>query len=566
MFTFPDWDYPSPHGSKQEPTSQKVTFRLRPYQVEADQKIEEGWQGRQSQLLVMATGTGKTVVISNVVKRFLADGKKCLVLAHMGELLEQAGDKISAVTGVRPALEKADSFAKPADRIVLASWQTLFQDSRLHGFKPEHFDLVVVDEAHRSESKGYRKIIEYFNKGKLLGVTATPDRGDKKSLSNTYEAIAYEYGLRDACRDGWLVRPMAKTLPIKIDLKSVEKNRDSDGDISKEAMGHAIEPFIDILAEAIVKEAPKRKHMIFMPTVNSAELMAIAMERLGMESDYVSGDMKDRDDKIARFKQGKLQALTNCSLLIEGFDHDAIDCITVLRATKIRGLLAQCVGRGTRPLNSIVGALNDAPDAMTRRDIISKSQKPNLLILDPLWLTTKLDLAKAAELLAPNDAIAKRMKDVQGDLMEAEEQAERDLIESLKKELAKHSRKKSQLIDPLRFSELCHDPAIAIYEPATQWEAQEPSQGQKDLLKQFGIAADAIKYRGQAKIILDKVLQRRKEGKALPRQVLFWQRQGIDASDWTAEAASRKMKEKIAYWKSRRGSKQEELQILNETK
>lgn len=540
-----DLDLPSAPGS----------FTCRPYQNKAVDYVIKGWEEVLSQLLVMATGTGKTVVFSYITNEVLSDpDARVLILAHLGELLDQAAAKLEKF-GLHPSLEKADSYATPHDKVVLASWQTLSRDARLMGWDSGHFTHIIVDEAHRAMSPGYRKILNYFSKAKILGVTATADRGDKKSLGDVFQSLAFEYGLRDACLDGWLVRPYVKTLPIKIDLQGIKTSGTADGsDLDRVELGHRIEPFLQDIANEIYKIAAERKHMIFLPTVDSAEKMAAAMNNCGFRAVAVSGDDPDREIKTAQYRSGHYNALCNCMLYTEGFDHDQIDCITVLRVTKIRALLAQCVGRGTRPLEEIIRLLNSAKDKEERKRIIAESRKPNLLILDPLWLTEKLDIAKPAELVARNAKIAQRMA-AEGDLLQAEEEAERDLLDSLKKELAKHSRKKSMVIDPLQYAINIGDEDLLHYEPTTQWEAMEITHGQTTKLTQLGIDVKQVSCRGQAHKILGKLFSRSRDGLAVPRQLEFFRRLGIDASHMTAKEAAAKQKEQIAKWNSRRQGK-----------
>ena len=151
---------------------------LRPYQEEARTAVEQDWaEGYSRTLLVLPTGTGKTIVFSKIVEDQIRQGRRCLILAHRGELLDQAADKLYKATGLRCAVEKAEE-------TCLGSWymaavgsvQSLMRETRLSRFAPDYFGCIVVDEAHHALSDGYQRVLNHFAEARVLGVTATPDR------------------------------------------------------------------------------------------------------------------------------------------------------------------------------------------------------------------------------------------------------------------------------------------------------------------------------------------------------------------------------------------------------
>src|SRR3989339_618871 len=172
-------------------------MELRPYQNEAVQAIRNEWKdGRQKTLLVLPTGTGKTVVFSKVVEEETQDGSKALILAHRGELLDQASVKLMETSGLDSALEKAESSSIGSKKkVTVASVQTLSQEKRLTSFSKDYFKTIVVDEAHHTMSDTYQRILTHFDGANVLGVTATPDRSDQKSLGKFFDSKAYEYSL-----------------------------------------------------------------------------------------------------------------------------------------------------------------------------------------------------------------------------------------------------------------------------------------------------------------------------------------------------------------------------------
>ena len=170
-------------------------MELRPYQEESRQAVFDEWaKGHNKTLLVLPTGTGKTIVFAKITEECIRRGKRVLILAHRGELLDQAADKLSAATGLKCAVEKAEETCRNSFyRVTVGSVQTLMRESRLSRFSDNYFDVIIIDEAHHSISDSYQKILRYFENSKVLGVTATPDRGDMKNLGQVFDSLAYEY-------------------------------------------------------------------------------------------------------------------------------------------------------------------------------------------------------------------------------------------------------------------------------------------------------------------------------------------------------------------------------------
>lgn len=527
--------------------------RLREYQDDATGKIEDALKEYRTVLAVMATGTGKTVLFSHLTKSYVASGGKVLILAHADELIEQARDKLTRATGIEAAKEKAAEHATTFDQVVCASVQTL-RGNRLRTWRPDHFDLIIIDEAHRSGAAGYQAIIKYFT-GKILGVTATPSRGDKKSLLKWYDVIACNYGLIDAVKDGWLVRPLVQTMPLEIDIRGVKKRA---GDLSQEQVSHRLVPYLEKIAAEIRKEAASRKILIFLPSIETAKLMSEELKKVGFDAEFVSGECKDRNEKIADYKSGKIQVLCNAMLLTEGFDDDAIDCIVCLRPTQLIGLYMQIIGRGTRPLTSLVQSLNEQPDPARRRDLIAKSAKPFLMILDFLWLYESHNIAAPADIVAPNEDVSARMQRKSGDLLELEKEAEGELFDALQKALddaAKRKSRKKQLIDPLAISVILGDKVLADYEARTKSDALPISDPQKKILKQQGIALEKVEDRGHASAIISRIFDRRAQGKCSLRQMNFLKRLHIDAMDMPEKQARKIITSKLNSWRERSQSK-----------
>jgi superfamily II DNA or RNA helicase len=503
---------------------------LRDYQLRCLEAIREGWKLWRRQFVEMATGCGKTVLFAEASRLTVERGGRVLVLAHTEELIGQAIDKIERVSGIVCGREKAESNASLSDKIVVASVQTLSREARLTAWPKDHFTLIVCDECAHILADSYARILAHFDTARLLGVTATADRGDKRSLSEVFENRAFEYNLRDAVADGWLVRPTVKTLPVKLDMTGVKKSKTpmgSDYDIAETT--HRLEPLIGALVAALAKEVGNRRTVIYLPSIHLSRMAAEAFCALGFRAQYVSGECPDRTEKMQRLRAGDVQITVNAMLLVEGFDDDCISCVCVLRLTQIRALLAQCVGRAMRPLTEIVTALNMEPSAAERQQIIRRSAKPDMVILDPLWLTDTLSLVRPTDLVVSNSEIAQHAKTMeqQGDLLELAEAAGRDYLKALAKRMKEVANRKARVIDPLVFAVQTKDEELETYEPSSRWEMGGPTEGQAKLLSQLGIDPAKVSSKGYASVLITKLLARRKEGLSSVQQMAFLARLGV---------------------------------------
>lgn len=539
-------------------------FKLRDYQEGALAAIREGWNTYNRLLLVMATGGGKTVIFSQVTREEVAKGGRVLILAHTEELLDQAADKLERSTGLESEREKADEYAGPTASVVVASVQTLARVSRLTGFSDDHFSLVIVDEAHRSLADSYQRVLNYFHfgaaslaedwkapavgieyipKARVLGVTATADRGDKRNLGEFFQHCAYDFGMLEACRDGYLVRPIVKSLPLKLDLRGVHKRA---GDYAADEIAERITPFLKEIAANIAREAQDRKTVCFLPSVETARLLSEALSAEGLGGTFVSGACPDRAEKIAAFKEApKGSALCNAMVLIEGYDQPDVSCICVLRPTKVRSLFVQATGRGTRVLPGVIDGI-DTPEA--RCAAIRASGKPDLLILDFLWLCDRLDLVKPVDLIAKNPETREKMIAMgDGDLLDMEGLAARDLLASLEKAARKHKNKAARTIDPLAWCMSLGDTMLAGYEPETPVDSLPADihqldfirkVGVLDLMERGGVNIGETLCRGLASKIIDRVVSRDKAGLASPKQVQLLMQFGLSEDD--AMQASKK--------------------------
>lgn len=508
-------------------------MELRPYQKEAKESIFTEWEkGIQKTLLVLPTGCGKTIVFAKVAEECVKQGDRVLILAHRGELLQQASDKIAKATGLGCSVEKADETCLGSwFRITVGSVQSLMRETRLKRFPADYFNTIVIDEAHHCISDSYQRVLNHFHDAKVLGVTATPDRGDMKNLGSVFESLAYEYTLPRAVKEGYLSPIKAITIPLKVDLTGVGMQ---SGDFKAGDLGTALDPYLYDIAEEMKKYCQGRKTVVFLPLVKTSQKFRDILNQNGFHAAEVNGDSQDRAEILKDFEQGKYNVLCNSMLLTEGWDCPSVDCIVVLRPTKVRGLYCQMVGRGTRL----------APG------------KEHLLLLDFLWHTERHELCHPAHLICESEEVANKMTEnlekagCPIDIEEAERIASEDVVaqreEALAQQLAEMKKRKRKLVDPLQFEMSIQAEDLAGYVPAFGWEMAPPSEKQKQTLEKLGILPDQIDNAGKASKLLERLDKRRQEGLTTPKQIRFLEGRGFQhVGTWQFDSA-KKLIDRIA--------------------
>ncbi|MCR5835996.1 MAG: DEAD/DEAH box helicase [Lachnospiraceae bacterium] len=502
-------------------------MELRPYQNEAMDSVFNEWEeGNAKTLLVLPTGCGKTIVFAKITEECVKQGKRVLILAHRGELLEQAADKIKKATGLECSTEKAEQTCIGSwFRITVGSVQTLQRENRLAKFNKDFFDTIIIDEAHHCISDGYQKVLSHFDTANVLGVTATPDRGDMRNLGTYFNSLAYEYTLPKAIKEGYLTPIKAQTIPLTLDLSSVKQQA---GDFSTSDIDTALDPYLYQIAEEMKKYCSDRKTVVFLPLVKTSQKFRDILNEKGFKAAEVNGSSDNRAEVLKEFEEDKYNVLCNSMLLTEGWDCPSVDCVVVLRPTKVRALYSQMVGRGTRLYPG----------------------KQDLLLLDFLWHTERHELCHPAHLICENEEVAKKMTEniadaaCPVDLEEAEQTAQQDVIaqreEALAQQLKEMRHRKRKLVDPLQFEMSIQAEDLANYVPAFGWEMGPATKNQIKTLEKLGIYPDEIDNAGKAKLILDKLSARREAGLTTPKQIRFLESKGfVKVGTWQFETAKK---------------------------
>lgn len=442
------------------------------------------------------TVTHNTVCAAEILKRYK---RPSLFLADAKELVYQAADKIQSWTGIIPDVEMGDSKACGSSQIIVGTTQSLAR--RLEKYYPEDISLIVIDEAHRNTlgSQALR-VLNYFSRAKVVGITATPYRSDKKLLSAFYEKISYEIGLFELIAQGYLSRIVVKSVPANVDLKSV---RSHGGDYDEGDLANALSPHLKQCAELLKEHAVDRKTVVFLPLVETSKLFCKLCQDIGLNAVHVDGN-----DRSAL--RSDWRVICNASLLTTGWDEPSVDCVYILRPTKSQVLFSQMVGRGTRICEG----------------------KDHLLLLDPLFLTDDLNLIRPARLIAkePEDAkfLQSRLDIEGGDLMVEADRARADRARSMQEQLIATRQRNARTIDAMELALSLDRFDIVDYDPEFYWERQPITDGQKTVLVNSGFDIEVPEMcKGLASKIIDLLFQRREMGLASPKQVRLMHRLGF---------------------------------------
>jgi superfamily II DNA or RNA helicase len=487
-----------------------------PHQSAAIEAVQKAWEQFKRVLLVVPTGGGKTIIFSWLAHE---EPGKVLILAHREELIDQAIDKLHKATGINADKEKSSDWASLDSRVVVASVQTL-RGERLKRWAQDHFDLIIVDEAHHVLAQSYLSILNHFASARVLGVTATPDRGDKRNLGEVFEHVAYEIGLFDLIDDGYLAPITLKSLPLKIDLSQVSVSK---GDFDEGELDCALSPYLSEIARQIAQVAAFRRVLAFLPLRATSHKFVDACRAAGLSARHVDGESQDRAEILSDFRDYKFDVLSNAMLLTEGYDDPGIDCLCVLRPTKSRSLFCQMIGRGTRTAQA----------------------KSNLLLLDPLWLHNKHDICRPAHLIAASkeeaDSITEMAQTKGGesqeelDLQELATDAAKVREENLRRKLEEHKSKKAKVLTAEEFALQHNALDVAEYEPSMKWERDSVTEAQAKMLKRFRIDAATVRGKGHASKLISLIMREQRVVLASPKQQAMMRRLG--AENWQSATA-----------------------------
>lgn len=320
---------------------------LRDYQEKGVGEIRNAFiKGKRSPLYVLPTGAGKTVVFSYIATNTYQRGKRVLVLVHRIELLRQTSAKLIE-SNVEHGIINAKFTPNPMASVQIASVQTMAR--RLDKLRLD-YDLIIIDEAHHAVANTWKKILAKIPTARVLGVTATPIRGDGAGLSDLFDSLIVGPTITELTKKGHLMPSVVYAPASKLDLSKVKI---VNGDYDQ----RQIEDIVDntkITGDAVenyTKICPGVPAVVFCVSIAHAEHVAEKFLEAGFRSQSVDGTMEDaqRRKLIGGLATGAVQVLTSCDLISEGTDVPAIQCAILLRPTQSTGLFLQQVGRALRP-------------------------------------------------------------------------------------------------------------------------------------------------------------------------------------------------------------------------
>lgn len=505
-------------------------------------------------LVQSATGTGKGPMLAMVAGMFAG---KVMILQHRKELITQNQKHVRVICGEHATIEKATFTASAHSRVVVGSMQTQITTSKKTGsarmskFDPMEFDALIIDEAHRAASKGYRKIIRYYMDGnpnlKLIGFTATPDRHDGQALKDLFGEMCFRFPINEAIEEGWLCPIHAH--PVRVADLDLSRVRTKRGDFNESDLAAVMEfekvlhelatPTIEIscgLSRGFLQElldqhkddlslasmaltkrlelCRRRQTIIFCASIVHAERLCEILNRWIPDSAaFVCGDKKkcsddDRDDRIRDFGARRRQYMCNVDVFTEGTDIPGVEIIVMGKPTKSRPKFEQMAGRGTRPHESLARRIGELVDPAQRRQLIADSPKPFCEILDLVGNTGKHKLITVTDLLGGNysekakEVARKKIKEqaennaIPGDVIQLLKLAQDELDEADKQKRIAEEKEKAarQGIRATAVYDISEVNLFDVYDikpPRERWYTQPPaSPKQIEALRRKGFDFD----------------------------------------------------------------------------
>lgn len=318
--------------------------KLRDYQQDCLKVVEDTFKFSDKQLVQLPTGAGKTFIFLNYLKR---NSKKALIICPTRELKEQIFSSANLLK-LTSVFTKGNLKKYAAANFYIVTAQALNYKSTVDFMYKQNFDTIVIDEAHHAHSITYSKFLKGCKfKYKLLGVTATPERLDKKNLLDIFDTLSFELTFFDLIQKGHLVDVEAFRYRTGCKIRARKTGDFMDCELKKlDTVSRN-----SIISNVYFENCTQKKTIIFCLNIDHAEKIADHLKSLNVRAETIHGEMKysDRTAILKRFKCGETQVLTNCQLLTEGFDEPSIEAIIIARPTMSKSLYCQMIGRGVRP-------------------------------------------------------------------------------------------------------------------------------------------------------------------------------------------------------------------------
>lgn len=370
----------------------------RPYQQEQFRAVRDAFRANKKRVIVSSpTGTGKTVSFVLMSKLARDKGRKVLILMNRDVLVEQTLEELRE-NGVYAQREQGADRAQMTADVVVGSVQSM-QGKWLTRWPADYFSLVLLDECHGSAAATFKRILDRFENAYHVGFTATPERHDKRGLWKGYEEIVFDYSLRDAIKDGWLVdfKFIDLDCPVTLDEKLAHHATFSE---NEEVFDSA--KYLPRLADEAIANSAGQKSLFFLPNCRVSLEFAKLLKARGVEAEHVDSSYmtaKQTEETLAWFHRRETGILCNSDLLSVGYNHPPIDCIGLFRPIASTPMYKQRLGRGTRPFAKV----DDYPTAELRKEAIAISGKPFCKVLNVFWENGSHDLASPSCLITDDE-------------------------------------------------------------------------------------------------------------------------------------------------------------------
>lgn len=355
---------------------------LRPYQSDNIAEFHSSVANGARRIIIVApTGAGKTVIGADIIRAYMRAGKPVLVIAHRREIITHTSRKLYDL-GIPHGIIAAGFPARPLELVQVASIQTLWVRAIHRGtmvLPPA--ELLLIDECHHCPAATYLKIIKSYPDAVLLGLTATPCRGDGRGLGSIFEAIIECPQVPALIEQGYLVKTRVYA-PVDPDLKGVKTVA---GDYVENQLADRMDrpKLIGDIVTHWHKYGARRATVAFAVSVEHSIHIRDEFIRSGVRAEHIDGGTPkdERDASLARLASGEIDLITNCMVLTEGWDFPAAGCCILARPTKKMGLYRQMIGRVLRPADGKPDAvILDHSGAVFRHGFV---EDPVIWTLDP---------------------------------------------------------------------------------------------------------------------------------------------------------------------------------------
>ncbi len=520
---------------------------LRDYQLEAINAVTVSFkEGVNRQLISLPTGSGKTVVMAALAMQL---NKKTILLAHREELIEQAVEKFKLVwpeVSIGVCMAERDEIH---NQVVVGSIQSCSRPKRLARLKELGFELMMIDEAHHSASDSYQTVINElgFKAGAnklLIGVSATIKRSDNLELGDTFDKVTFSRSIGTMIKGGYLSPVVGRKILTNLSLKNINiQNGDfAISDLSEAVNTQERNAFI---SSKFIEYAKDRKGISFCCDVQHCKDLANAFKELGIESSPVWGEMdqENRKNTLEAFKNGRIQVVTSCGILTEGYDEPSVNAIVMARPTRSNSLYIQCVGRGLRlwpgkqnclvldfsdknhNLDSIMSLNKTIPEAFLIKECGQEIEREEIDRRSKIEVIEEID--KEFDILGATRFIWVQIGDGEWSLLDDEK---REIIMSPSNDgyvatLYFPDGTHREIVTkplPLEYcSGVCEDYArrhlkVAFADMSKPWMqgTAQPTQSQKEFLEKKGAYREGMK-RGEASIEIRKIVSMKNKSRRL---------------------------------------------------